>query len=93
MEFAFPFPPYPIQIQFMTHLYESLEQGKIGIFESPTGTGKSLSLACASLKWLRDKQDQLENQLIMNPVLPIFNSDGKQEIYSLKNLIGLFSMN
>ncbi|KAM9854598.1 ATP-dependent DNA helicase DDX11 [Aulostomus maculatus] len=38
----------------MDSLYRSLEQGKIGIFESPTGTGKSLSLICGALSWLTD---------------------------------------
>ncbi|KAI9354674.1 helicase C-terminal domain-containing protein [Pilaira anomala] len=52
--FGFPFEPYDIQKDFMQELYNVLEQGKIGIFESPTGTGKSLSLICGSLKWLRD---------------------------------------
>jgi len=36
--FAFPFQPYDIQLDLMRKLYEALELGKIGIFESPTGT-------------------------------------------------------
>ncbi|XP_067944585.1 ATP-dependent DNA helicase DDX11-like isoform X2 [Watersipora subatra] len=36
----------------MATLFETLEHGKIGIFESPTGTGKSMSLICGALKWL-----------------------------------------
>ncbi|KAL7334345.1 ATP-dependent DNA helicase chl1 [Mucor circinelloides] len=52
--FGFPFEPYSIQKDFMTELYKVLSDGKIGIFESPTGTGKSLSLICGSLKWLKD---------------------------------------
>jgi hypothetical protein len=37
-EFPFPFTPYSIQLDFMKHLYTTLEEGKLGIFESPTGT-------------------------------------------------------
>lgn len=36
--FRFPFEPYPIQLDFMKNLYQCIEQGKLGIFESPTGT-------------------------------------------------------
>lgn len=55
-QFPFPFTPYPIQTSFMSQLYSTLEEGKIGIFESPTGTGKSLSLICGSLTWLKDHE-------------------------------------
>ncbi|QSZ28588.1 hypothetical protein DSL72_003087 [Monilinia vaccinii-corymbosi] len=53
-DFHHPYTPYPIQETFMQTVYDVLEQGKIGILESPTGTGKSLSLICGSLTWLRD---------------------------------------
>ncbi|KAM4036597.1 ATP-dependent DNA helicase DDX11 isoform 3-T4 [Anomaloglossus baeobatrachus] len=56
--FPFPFQPYPIQEQFMTELYRVIDAGKVGIFESPTGTGKSLSLICGSLTWLRDFEEK-----------------------------------
>ncbi|CAI7576060.1 unnamed protein product [Penicillium glandicola] len=54
MDFHHPYTPYDIQLQFMQSLYVCLEDSKIAIFESPTGTGKSLSLICGSLTWLRD---------------------------------------
>lgn len=40
----------------MKDLYTCIEDGNVGIFESPTGTGKSLSLICAALTWLRDNE-------------------------------------
>lgn len=64
-QFEFPFPPYEIQKDFMKTLYETLELGQLGIFESPTGTGKSLSIACASLQWLKGI-----NFLFYNFILP-----------------------
>jgi hypothetical protein len=36
--FSFPFPPYPIQLEFMKAVYEVIGHGKVGILESPTGT-------------------------------------------------------
>uniref|UniRef100_A0A8D2DQ60 DEAD/H-box helicase 11 n=1 Tax=Sciurus vulgaris TaxID=55149 RepID=A0A8D2DQ60_SCIVU len=69
IHFPFPFPPYPIQKAFMTELYQVLEAGKIGIFESPTGTGKSLSLICGALSWLRDfeQKKRQEEALLLEP--------------------------
>ncbi|KAF9695163.1 hypothetical protein EKO04_006762 [Ascochyta lentis] len=53
-DFHHPYEPYSIQKDFMNAVYDCLEDSKVGIFESPTGTGKSLSLICGSLTWLRD---------------------------------------
>ncbi|KAJ7288552.1 helicase C-terminal domain-containing protein [Mycena rebaudengoi] len=59
---AFPYsPPYPIQVELMRHLYTSIEQKKVTIVESPTGTGKTLSLLCASLTWLADEKNRAKN--------------------------------
>ena len=35
--FNHPYSPYDIQLQFMRALYTSLEEGKVAVFESPTG--------------------------------------------------------
>ncbi|KAL2156997.1 hypothetical protein VTH06DRAFT_8625, partial [Thermothelomyces fergusii] len=53
--FHHPYTPYDVQLEFMRTVYDVLEKGdgQIGILESPTGTGKSLSLICAALTWLR----------------------------------------
>ncbi|KAE8348952.1 helicase C-terminal domain-containing protein [Aspergillus coremiiformis] len=53
-DFHHPYSPYDIQLQFMRALYTCLEEGKVAVFESPTVTGKSLSIICGSLTWLRD---------------------------------------
>uniref|UniRef100_A0A182NQF4 DNA 5'-3' helicase n=1 Tax=Anopheles dirus TaxID=7168 RepID=A0A182NQF4_9DIPT len=62
-DFAFPFLPYDIQLDFMKSLYSVLQGGGIGIFESPTGTGKSLSLTCGTLTWLKDYTRTLREEL------------------------------
>ncbi|KAJ7432344.1 helicase C-terminal domain-containing protein [Mycena latifolia] len=62
---AFPYsPPYPIQVDLMRHLYESIEQKKVAIVESPTGTGKTLSLLCASLTWLTDEKNRAKKGIL-----------------------------
>ncbi|RYP18252.1 hypothetical protein DL765_004051 [Monosporascus sp. GIB2] len=55
IDFHHPFTPYDVQDQFMRTVYDVLERGdgQVGILESPTGTGKSLSLICAAMTWLR----------------------------------------
>ncbi|KAG7307926.1 hypothetical protein JYU34_006542 [Plutella xylostella] len=63
IEFPFPFKPYDIQQKFMKELYLTLEKRGLGIFESPTGTGKSLSICCGALQWLKDHVQKEEEQL------------------------------
>ncbi|KAJ8556860.1 hypothetical protein ON010_g9103 [Phytophthora cinnamomi] len=42
----------------MRQLWDTLERGHCGIFESPTGTGKSISLICGALTWLTTHTDE-----------------------------------
>ncbi|KAH8825111.1 helicase C-terminal domain-containing protein [Flagelloscypha sp. PMI_526] len=62
---AFPYsPPYEIQVELMRHLYETIEESKVTIVESPTGTGKTLTLLCSSLTWLRDDKDRIRRGVL-----------------------------
>ncbi|KAL3265964.1 hypothetical protein HHI36_010151 [Cryptolaemus montrouzieri] len=61
--FDFPFPPYNIQKDFMKALYNTINEKKFGIFESPTGTGKSLSIICGAIRWLKDYNDNQRKSL------------------------------
>lgn len=56
---AFPFAPYPIQSEFMSFLYAALSSGPgaLALLESPTGTGKTLSIICSALQWLLDHRE------------------------------------
>ena len=57
---AFPHQPYPIQTAFMQALYSALDEKRLALFESPTGTGKTLSLVVGALTWLEDKRKAAE---------------------------------
>ncbi|TVU10354.1 hypothetical protein EJB05_43878, partial [Eragrostis curvula] len=55
----FPYTPYGTQLAFMGRVIATLErarrQGRShALLESPTGTGKSLSLLCSALAWQRN---------------------------------------
>ena len=67
--FEFPFTPYKIQQDFMASLYDAIENRKLAVFESPTGTGKTMSIICGAVRWLKDhekrEQDYLES-LVQN---------------------------
>ena len=43
-DIPFPFQPYPAQRALMQQLYRTLEQGHVGLFESPTGTVRPVEL-------------------------------------------------
>lgn len=67
-KFYHPFKPYDIQLNLMKCIYDTLsynnnnKRKRICIIESPTGTGKTLSLICSTITWLRDnKQNLLTN--------------------------------
>ncbi|XP_023940791.1 ATP-dependent DNA helicase DDX11 [Bicyclus anynana] len=61
--FSFPFQPYDIQNKFMKELYYTIENRKVGVFESPTGTGKSLSICCGALQWFKDTKQRIVEEL------------------------------
>lgn len=56
---AFPYEtPYPIQLDLMATLYSAIEARSLAIIESPTGTGKTLSLLTSALTWLNDDKSR-----------------------------------
>ncbi|KAH8281240.1 hypothetical protein KR018_001377 [Drosophila ironensis] len=60
----FPFEPYPVQRAYMEKVIQCLRDGTNGVLESPTGTGKTLSLLCSSLAWIRTRQSEHQKQML-----------------------------
>ncbi|CAD7950553.1 unnamed protein product [Amoebophrya sp. A25] len=64
--YGFPYPPYPLQISLMDAICDAASGSRpsdqcntegaatLGLFESPTGTGKTMSAVCALIKILQD---------------------------------------
>ncbi len=57
----FPFKPYPSQIKYMKCVVRALNGGKNALLESPTGTGKTLSLLCSALAWQKKQTGEFSN--------------------------------
>ena len=55
-DIMFPFEPYQIQKDFIENLLRTLDRKTNGLQQSPTGTGKTLSLLTGCLAWLNKKR-------------------------------------
>ncbi|XP_061542870.1 regulator of telomere elongation helicase 1 isoform X5 [Phycodurus eques] len=60
----FPFTPYDCQKDYMTKVIECLQKEANGVLESPTGTGKTLCLLCATLAWREHFKDTISARKI-----------------------------
>uniref|UniRef100_A0A8B9HQ84 Regulator of telomere elongation helicase 1 n=1 Tax=Astyanax mexicanus TaxID=7994 RepID=A0A8B9HQ84_ASTMX len=60
----FPFTPYPCQTDYMNKVIECLQSKVNGVLESPTGTGKTLCLLCATLGWREYFKDSISARKI-----------------------------
>nr|GEV08282.1 fanconi anemia group J protein homolog [Tanacetum cinerariifolium] len=57
----FPFQPYGSQLSFMSRVIATLDRAQRdghfhALLESPTGTGKSLSLLCSVIAWQKNNK-------------------------------------
>lgn len=91
----FPFEPYSIQKNYMQKVVECLETSSNGILESPTGTGKTLSLLCSSLAWLESKKKTMHINRRSDPDLlseletlhPDMNKKEMNKIFGVPTII------
>lgn len=70
----FPYQPYGTQLAFMGRVISTLDRAQKdghchALLESPTGTGKSLSLLCSTLAWQQNykSKQQQANQSHQKP--------------------------
>ncbi|RLN25872.1 hypothetical protein BBJ28_00000860 [Nothophytophthora sp. Chile5] len=64
----FPFQPYDSQLIYMEKVILSLTSKQNAILESPTGTGKTLCLLCATLAWRRQFTKMLQRSKRANGI-------------------------
>ncbi|XP_078494291.1 Fanconi anemia group J protein homolog [Ciona intestinalis] len=58
----FPFKPYPSQLSMMSMIVKGLQRSEHCLLESPTGSGKTLSLLCSALAWQQDLEMRLQKK-------------------------------
>jgi regulator of telomere elongation helicase 1 len=66
----FPFEPYPCQVDYIDKVLEALTTGNNALLESPTGTGKTICLLCATLAWQAHEKKMKPNKVSIGYNLP-----------------------
>jgi regulator of telomere elongation helicase 1 len=59
VDVQFPFDPYPAQAEYMRSVLTTLSRSGQALLESPTGTGKTLCLLCATCAWVKQQRDAI----------------------------------
>ncbi|XP_072934726.1 LOW QUALITY PROTEIN: Fanconi anemia group J protein-like [Epargyreus clarus] len=59
-----PIEPYGCQVALMSRIIASIKKSENCLLESPTGTGKTLAILCATLAWQQQEQEE-QNRIIV----------------------------
>ncbi|KAI3653591.1 hypothetical protein MP228_001538 [Amoeboaphelidium protococcarum] len=57
-QIEFPYDAYDLQLNFMATIIRALNTSTNALIESPTGTGKAISLLCPTLAWLQQQNQK-----------------------------------
>ena len=69
VQVPFPYEAYECQLVFMEKVIQSLQERRNALLESPTGTGKTLCLLCATLAWRQYTIQQMLDSSSSSPEL------------------------
>jgi len=64
LKIQFPYKPYEIQIKYSQYVIKAIGEHKNALLESPTGSGKTMTLLCSVLSWLHSANDKHKNRLV-----------------------------
>ena len=92
LEIKFPFKtPYPSQFQVTSKLIACLKNSTNGIMESPTGTGKTLSILTSAITWqAKEKSLQDEERLKQRIALEAKKIDPKTVVPEFRKVPKVF---
>lgn len=88
----FPFKPYDCQKDYMTKVIDALQNSQNALLESPTGTGKTLCLLCASLAWQKEQRQTISNSNADNDNI-LLNNGGVRSGNDISNALSQLSQN
>uniref|UniRef100_F1KUD6 Regulator of telomere elongation helicase 1 n=1 Tax=Ascaris suum TaxID=6253 RepID=F1KUD6_ASCSU len=63
----FPYEPYDCQLLYMEKVIETLKRSFNAALESPTGTGKTLCLLCATIAFTKEMKSRISVDATANP--------------------------
>ena len=87
VQVKFPFTPYPSQLMMMAKIISTLNKEKgNALLESPTGTGKTMALLCATLAWI-EKDNREIAELLEKQTLAIQNQMNQTDADILKQIL------
>lgn len=81
LDIGFPFAPYGIQKAMMNKITLTLTNKEHSLIESPTGTGKTLVLLCASLAWQK-KSKSLSQPFVSERLKRIRAQERREKLMS-----------